>query len=187
MGLFLLSGAGAARTAHADVPAVAAPAIPSYSVTLTGYNAVPGQTDENPFETAAGTFSNSEIVAARSQDLAKELPFGTIIEITGPEKSSDTCGYRVVAPVIGYRVIEDTMNAKFTDRIDVLFSTHDNYVMGDGRTLNAGLVLGICKDVTIRVVGRLDLSHPDRLPKTQAALVAFVKGVPNSAPALALK
>mgnify|MGYP001610333535 CR=1 FL=1 len=159
---------------------VAPKALPSYAVTLTAYNAVPEQTDENPFETASGAYSNPEVVAARSQDLALELPFGTIIELEGSDISSrNTCGYDVVAPVIGYRVIADTMNARYTNRIDVLLGTKANYATMDKGMKNAAQVLGICKGVTVRVVGYVD---SNRIPKTQSQLAALVKG--NTALAL---
>jgi 3D (Asp-Asp-Asp) domain-containing protein len=148
-----------------------APVIPSHPVTLTAYNAVPGQTDENPFETASGAYSNPEVVAARSADLADELPFGTIIELDGSNASKETCGYSAVAPLIGYRVIEDTMNPRYTYRLDVLFDTKANFIRTDGTKTNAANVLGICKGVTYHVVGHVDINH---IPKTQAALVALI-------------
>lgn len=173
MGLLLLSSGAPAQKSAAPLP--------TYAVTLTAYNAVSGQTDENPFETASGAYSNPEVVAARSQDLADELPFGTIIEIEGSNISSEnTCGYSVVAPVIGYRVIEDTMNARYTSRVDVLLHTDKNYTTADKGMKNAAEILGICKGITVRVVGYVDADH---IPKTQAALAKLVKG----AAALALK
>jgi len=176
MGFFLLSGAAMATPAPAKVPV--AISLPSYSVTLTAYNAVPEQTDENPFETASGIYSNPEIVAARSQDLAKELPFGTIVEIDleGPVVSGNSCGYNIVEPIIGYRVIADTMNARYTDRVDVLFDTESNYTLVDGRVKNAGMMLGICKGVTVRPVGFINLNKTSRIPKTQSELAALVNG-----------
>ncbi len=151
------------------------PAAPGYAVTLTAYNAVPAQTDANPLETASGMFSNPEVVAARSQNLADKLPFGTIIELDGSNISSgDTCGYSVVAPLIGYRIIADTMNARYTDRLDVLFSTKAEYTTGDGREVNAANVLGVCKGVTFRVVGHVDINDMKDLPKTQSDLAALV-------------
>ncbi|MHB0865617.1 MAG: hypothetical protein ACYC1Y_01825 [Minisyncoccota bacterium] len=142
-------------------------------VTLTAYNAVPWQTDSNPLETASGAYSNPEIIAARSADLASELPFGTIIELDGSNVSSnDSCGYNVVAPLIGYRVIEDSMNARYTNRVDVLLGTQENYVKPNGSSMNAAEVLGICKGITVRVVGYVDINH---LPKTQAELAALVE------------
>jgi len=179
MGFFLLSGIQAPI-------APTAPTLPSYPVTLTAYNAVPEQTDESPFETASGIYSNPAIVAARSQDLSKELPFGTIVEldIEGPAAPDNSCGYNIVKPIIGYRVIADTMNARFTDRIDVLFDTESNYKLADGRTKNAGMILGICKGVTARVVGFINLNKTSRIPKTQAELSALVNGTSKT---LALK
>ena len=169
MGFLLLSGGATSNTAKAPV----APVVPSHTVTLTAYNAVPEQTDSNPYETASGAYSNPEVVAARSQDLRDELPSGTIIEIDGPSTMQNTCGYNVVAPIIGYRVIADTMNARYTDRIDILFSTSANYTLTGGKVRNAGTVLGICGGATVRVVGYVNIRH---IPKTQAALAALVIG-----------
>ena len=169
MGFLLFSGATMAMPAHAMAPK--ALALPSYLVTLTAYNAVPEQTDNDPLMTASGAYANSEVVAARSGDLADELPFGTIIEITGPSVLNNNCGYDIVAPIIGYRVIADTMNARYTSRIDILFHTEANYKMADGKIKNAGTVLGICNGANIRIVGRVDVNH---LPKTQRELATIV-------------
>ena len=177
MGFLLLSGSTLAVPAYA-----AAPTLPSYLVTLTAYNAVPAQTDSNPLETASGAYSNPAVVAARSQDLADKLPFGTIIELDGSNTSSgDTCGYGVVAPHIGYLVIADTMNARYTDRVDVLLGTKADYATADHGMQNAARVLGVCKGVTIRVVGYVDINH---IPKTQSELAALVS---NGDSTLALK
>ncbi len=167
MGFLLFSGAMTAAPAQATAPALPT----SYLVTLTAYNAVPEQTDSDPFETASGAYSNPEVVAARSGNLAQALPFGTIIEIDGQAKGENSCGFGVVAPLIGYRVIADTMNARYTDRIDVLFDTKDTYVMGDGHTEGAGSVMGICHGATVRVVGFVKIG---KIPKTQKELAALV-------------
>lgn len=189
MGFSLLAGATAfplmgataspahAQTAKVAPVALAAPIVPvagaAHIVAITGYNAVPEQTDSNPFETASGAYSNPEIVAARSQDLGGELPFGTIIELDGSTitSSKDDCGFSVVAPVIGYRVIEDTMNARYTNRLDVLFDTDVNFVSPNGHERNAADVLGNCRGVSYRVVGHVGINH---LPKTQAELAGLV-------------
>ena len=172
MGAFLLSS-----MVLAGSPAQAvAPSLPAYSVNLTGYNAVPSQTDGDPLITADGGPSNPSVVAARSRDLAAELPFGTIIELDGPTGAdSNNCGFDSVAPLIGYRVITDTMNARIHNTVDILFPIKANYILNDGRTINASWLLGSCKSVTIRVVGHIDLTHPDTLPTTQADLAALVQ------------
>lgn len=173
MGFFLLSGATMALPASANAPMMLA--LPGYAVTLTAYNAVPEQTDDDPLVTASGAYSNPEIIAARSVDLAQELPFGTIIKIEGPSVPGNSCGYDIVEPIIGYRVIADSMNARYTDRIDILFSTKSNYTMADGKVKNAGVVLGICNGAAVHIVGFIDLTHTKRIPKTQAELAAFVR------------
>jgi hypothetical protein len=68
------------------------------------------------------------------------------------------------------------MNVRYTDRIDILFNTNSNYIMGDGSTKNAGTILGICAGSSIHVVGHIDLTHPNHLPKTQDELAALVTG-----------
>ena len=178
MGFLLFSGLPAGK------PAPTTPELPNYAVTLTAYNAVPEQTDGDPFITASGSYSNSEVVAARSRDLADELPFGTIIEISGPTAPNNNCGYSIVAPIVGYRVIADTMNARYTDRIDILFHTESNYTMKGGKVKNAGTVLGICSGASIRVVGYVDITYPSRLPKTQKELIAIVNGDTSSSLAI---
>jgi len=195
MGFLLLSGGAqspvtpalvSAPSVQVSAAAASKPvkATASYPVTLTAYNAVPEQTDSDPTVTASGAFSNPEVIAARSRDLAGELPFGTIIEIDGSNASEGTCGYSIVEPIVGYRVIADSMNARFTDRIDVLFSTDSNYTMPDGKVKNAGIVLGICGGMTVRVVGYINITNPNRVPKTQAELVKIVRG---TASAIAIK
>ena len=175
MGFSLLSGAPMAFHSFANVPMVSS--LPKYEVTLSAYNAVPAQTDNDPFVTAAGIYSNPEIVAARSQDLAKELPFGTIIEIEVPESDlGNSCGFDIVEPIVGYRVIADTMNARYTDYIDILFSTKSNYTNANGIKKNASTVLGVCDNSTVRVVGFIDLKDSKRLPKTQNELASIVRG-----------
>ena len=168
VGFFLFSGVAAADPASAK-----APDLPTFSVHLTGYNAVPGQTDSTPDITSIGAYSNPEVIAARSQDLADVLPYGTVVEIDGPAATSTTCGYRAVSPLIGYRVIGDAMNSKIKNSVDVLFATSANYVTLSGREVNASTLLGSCDDVTIRIVGRVDINH---IPATAAALKQLIEG-----------
>jgi 3D (Asp-Asp-Asp) domain-containing protein len=171
MGFLLFSGAQAITPLVANTET--APTLPSYTVALTAYNAVPEQTSSHPLITASGAYSNPEVIAARSQDFASELPFGTIIELDGSNISSkNTCGFDVVKPHIGYRVIGDVLNAIYTKRIDILLDTKTNYVAPDGSLVNAANVLGICQDVTIRVVGFVAIAH---IPKTQDELAALVE------------
>src|SRR3989338_6823797 len=171
MGFLLFPGGTAALPARVPPPTV--PVRRAYAVPLPAYNAVREQTDSEPLVTASGAYSNPEVVAARSQDLAAELPFGTIIEIDGTAAAKRSCGYDIVKPLIGYRVIADTMHARYTDRIDILFSTKSNYTLAGGSVKNAGIVLGICNGAAVRVVGRVAVN---RIPETQAELAALVKG-----------
>ncbi len=152
---------------------------PSYEVSMTAYNAVPGQTDDDPFTTASGAYSNPEIVAARSQDLAEELPFGTVILIQPTDTSDPNCGFPVVAEKVGLRVVADVMNARMKQKVDLLFDTEDMVTVG-GREVNAARAFGICSNVKITVVGKIDMK---KVPKTQNELAQMISG---SGPVLAV-
>lgn len=157
MGLLFLTGTQSAWAAPDQNPL---DQLPSYSVTITAYNAVPSQTDSSPFTTASGAYSNPDIVAARSQDLADELPFGTVVAIVPSATSSPECGYSVVGDDVGLRVIADTMNARMHNKVDILLAHQ-----------SAARTLGVCKGMQVVVVGHIDVSH---MPKTQADLKALL-------------
>jgi 3D (Asp-Asp-Asp) domain-containing protein len=175
MGLLLLPNA-TTTVANAQPWTKGSPEAPTYnfqeySVSMTGYNAVAAQTDNTPGITASGLPVNPEIDAARSRDLAESLPFGTVIELVpGTATSTDWCGLPVVEDSIGYRVITDTMNARHTNFIDILFDTDDTVTVGK-RERNKAHAIGYCKDVQIRVVGHVDIKD---VPATQKALKAVV-------------
>ena len=136
------------------------------TVKLTAYNAVPEQTDGDPSVTASGLASNPEVMAARSHDLAKELPFGTVIALYRDGKDSPSCNFNKVSHLIGYRVIGDTMDTRWVKRIDVQFDEADKVKVG-GVRMNPSLALGVCSGVSVKVVGRLSLKH---IPDTQEEL-----------------
>lgn len=160
VGLFLWT-----PMASSSIEAAVQPELPTYTVAMTAYNAVPGQTDEDPLTTASGLYSDPDIIAARSVDLADELPFGTVIEITAAS-STPGCGLSLVDHQVGLRVIGDSMNARMRNKIDLLFDQHDTVKVG-GKWINPARALGICKSVQIRVVGKIDLKD---VPKSQDAL-----------------
>lgn len=147
-----------------------APVATSLTTKLTAYNAVPEQTSNNPFVTASGAFSNPEVVAARSNDLADKLPFGTVIQIERAGYDTPSCGYSKVESQIGYRVIADAMNQRIVNTVDVLLDQHKK-VSYTGSQINPARALGICGKVTIKVIGRIDV---DDIPSTQAELAQMV-------------
>ena len=173
MSTFILTGLMAFFILTGGAGHASAPEFTTIITSLTGYNAVPAQTDGDPTTTASGAYSNPNVVAARSRDLADTLPFGTVIQIMPTDERSDSCGLNVVGNDIGYRVIADTMNARITNTIDVLFAVGDT-IQYNGKAVNAARVLGTCSDVTVRIVGTIDLSRPSKLPKTQSELAAMV-------------
>lgn len=152
----------------------AAPEVALFPLTtkLTAYNAVPWQTDNDPFTTATGAFSNPEVVAARSSDLAYQLPYGTVIAIERTLPDTGACNYSTVKSQIGYRVIADAMNPRITNTVDVLLDQHQT-VSVHGRVVNPGIALGRCGQVTVRVVGKIAIKD---IPDTQAELAAMVTG-----------
>lgn len=175
-GVFVLSNFPAA-TALASSTGLDLSPEPTYQVldvTLTAYNAVEGQTDGSPDRTAIGVYSNPEVVAARSKDLADELPYGTVIDVVADPASTDpNCGLEAVHDRIGYRVIADAMHPRKREQVDILFDTTP--VRLNGKKLNPAVVLGYCKDVQIRVIGRID---PAKMPKTQTELAAMMGKAP---------
>ena len=158
-------------TPAVSAPAPTTPALPSYAVTLTSYNAVPSQTDGDPMTTASGLRSNPEVIAARSGDLATDLPFGTVIAIEHAGAYTNNCGCDKVDPLIGYRVVGDSMNSRFRSRVDVLLDQDDTVKVGSV-VMNPSRALGVCGDVTVHVVGFMKLSD---VPGTQAELVQMVQ------------
>lgn len=82
---------------------------PNYSqpeiiyVTVTGYSPSTDETDNTPWVTAANTLTRPGIVASN------DLPFGTKIKLP------TIFGEEV-------KVVEDRMNRRFSNRIDVVFS-----------------------------------------------------------------
>lgn len=143
-----------------------------YVVKLTSYNAVPEQTDGNPHETASGAYSNPEVVVARSVDLATALPFGTVIALERSTPDSENCRFAAVEHLIGYRVVADSMHSRKRAQIDVLLDASDT-VSVHGKATNPSLALGMCSEVTVRVIGRLKVAD---IPETQADLRTLVEG-----------
>lgn len=168
VGFFVYTGGATTTlpTTWATMKADPTPSYPTLQVAMTGYNAVPEQTDSDPYTTASGAYSDPDIIAARSRDLADELPFGTVIQVVPSASSTRNCGVNLVNDMIGLRVIGDTMNARFSQKIDILFDTADMVKVG-GKQVNAARALGNCKNITIQVVGRVD---PRKMPKNQIEL-----------------
>jgi 3D (Asp-Asp-Asp) domain-containing protein len=165
-GFFVFSGVhGLSAESLRKPEAPEVPIYQTYTVAMTGYNALPEQTDSDPFTTASGAYSDPDVMAARSVDLADELPFGTVIAVSGSE-TTPNCGIGLVEDQILLRVIGDSMHPRKRQQIDILFD-HTNTVLARGKQMNPALVLGMCKNIEISVVGFVDIK---RIPKTQAEL-----------------
>jgi len=177
-GFFVYGGLGAFSTSTTpQATSTPEPTYQTYKVTMTAYNAVPGQTDDSPEFTSIGVWTNPDIIAARSSDLADELPYGTVIDVL-PATTTPNCGYRFVSEKIGLRVIGDAMNARMRNKIDILMDDEPIRAQA-GMLRNPAKALGFCRDVQIVVVGHVDTKH---IPRTQTALAAAV-GLANLADA----
>lgn len=141
------------------------------TVSMTGYNAVAAQTDADPMTTASGARSNPDIVAARSVDLATELPYGTVIQIL-PSGRGSACGLSLVADDIGLRVIADSMHSRKRNQIDVMLD-EGAPIRVAGKDINPAIALGVCTEVRVRVVGKIDI---DTMPRTQRELARMLTG-----------
>jgi len=163
---FVTAGVGSTSLPIWTARASQALSYPAYQVTVTGYNATSGQTDSDPDTTASGAYADPDVVAARSRDLADELPYGTVISITPSATSSANCGYGLVDNRVGLRVIADTMSARMHNKVDILFDTGSHVKVG-GKTTSAARALGVCKNFTVSIVGYIDPAH---MPKDQLGL-----------------
>lgn len=162
-GLFLLSNS----TAGASAEAPKTIDYPSYTVSMTGYNAVPEQTDGDPFTTASGAYSNPEVVAARSVDLKEALPWGTVIEVVAHNDTKNpNCGFEVIEEYLGLRVVADSMHPRKRNQIDILLP-NEKTIFANKRWVNPAVALGVCKEIEIRVVGKVAIKE---IPKTQKEL-----------------
>ncbi len=184
-GFFVWSGIGISA-ATTSPEAVLPPVIEKVSITrelnksdartvkLTAYNALPEQTDDTPFLTGSGIPTNPEVIAARSQDMAAELPFGTVIALEAPHKSH-SCGFSTVEHLIGYRVIADSMHERKRNQIDILLDENDVVDIGVSgkpkKATNPAIALGLC-NVKMRIVGKIPLSA---VPSTQSELAMIVE------------
>ena len=171
----LTTQTAAVTIAEPVAPISAAPA-KAISVMLTGYNAVPEQTDGDPFTTASGAYSNPEVIAAVSKDLRYgALPFGTVIALES-NATDNNCGFGVVEHLIGYRVVADQMHERWEKKIDVLLDENDAVMIGvngqSKKAVNPAKALGKCRNITARVVGRIDIKD---MPKSQSELAMRVE------------
>jgi 3D (Asp-Asp-Asp) domain-containing protein len=79
------------------------------SVTLTAYSSTPDQTDDTPFIAASGAHVYDGMIAANF------LPFGTKVQI--PKLFGDKIF-----------TVDDRMNRRFTDRVDIWFPDRESAI-----------------------------------------------------------
>jgi len=101
-----------APTSVLEVENVNASYVRYHRVSMTAYSSTPDQTDSTPFITAANTYVRDGIVATNliNPDTGRRYAFGTRIRI--PELYGDKVF-----------IVEDRMNSRYTNRVDIWFST----------------------------------------------------------------
>lgn len=80
------------------------------NLTITSYRSVPAQTDNSPFYTSIGERVNNHGIAI-SQDLLKagRIHYGDVVYIDG----------------LGYKIVNDTMNIRMKNSVDVWLETKE--------------------------------------------------------------
>lgn len=147
-----------------------------FHLTMTAYNAVEQQTSRHPNITASSSSANAQIVVAVTPKLLKKLPFGTVVRFTySGSTQSQKCGFRYVQNRIGYRIVLDKMNPKMNRDLDILFGNNDMVNIEGGKRVNSSVALGTCRDVSIKIVGFIDMRNQP-LPETQNQLLRIIKG-----------
>ncbi len=96
-------------------------------VFATAYNSEVGQTDDSPFITATGTRTRPGVLAV-SRDLLRVFPYGTRVRLEDLTGNSPWLNGRTF-------IVEDTMNARFTNRIDLWMTSHSEAINWGGRSV----------------------------------------------------
>lgn len=99
----------------------------SLVVHATAYNSEAGQTDATPFITATGTRTRPGVLAV-SRDLLRVFPYGTRVRLDDLSGNSPWLSGRTF-------VVEDTMNARFTNRIDLWMGSRSEALSWGGRSV----------------------------------------------------
>ena len=92
-----------------------------YTVQVSGYNSEVGQTDDSPFITASGTHVRDGIVATNM------FPFGTVIKM--PKLYGDKIF-----------VVEDRMNKRYQNNVDIWFTDHAEALKLGRRTIQIEVI-----------------------------------------------
>lgn len=99
----------------------------SRTVYATAYSSEVAQTDSTPFITATGTRTRPGVLAV-SPDLLRSFPYGTRVRLEDPSGRAPWLSGRVF-------IVEDAMNARFTNRVDLWMGSRAQALQWGGRTL----------------------------------------------------
>ncbi|MCA9837001.1 MAG: 3D domain-containing protein [Trueperaceae bacterium] len=98
----------------------------SYSLTVksTAYNSLVEQTDDTPHITAIGTTTRFGIIAVSRDLLGQNIPYGSLVRLKDLGSWYNGRGYGKYQTMLdrqGLFIVEDTMNPRKTNQIDVWF------------------------------------------------------------------
>lgn len=119
------------------------------TMTLTSYRPIAEQTDDSPTYTSIGD-RTTKFGCAVSQDLLKDglVAYGDVLYVPG----------------YGFRIVNDTMNARHKKHVDLLVFTHNEEKAVGVRHLKVFKVSQPMEDLNVLQA----LSEVSRYPKSQA-------------------
>lgn len=115
---------------------------PVFTVRATAYNSLVSQTDAQPFITATGARTRWGIVAVSRDLLGTDLPYGSLVRLRDLGAYATGRGAGAYDALLDGFVftIEDTMNPRKTQQLDVWFAEYADAVRWGVRRLEVELV-----------------------------------------------
>lgn len=104
---------------------------PRFVLRATGYNSLPSQTNSEPFITATGARTRWGIIAVSRDLLSRDIPYGSLVRIKDLGSYNNGRGYGQYQSMLdeqGLFVVEDTMNRRKTQQIDVWFPEYNQAI-----------------------------------------------------------
>jgi 3D (Asp-Asp-Asp) domain-containing protein len=104
---------------------------PSFVLRATGYNSLPSQTNAQPFITATGARTHWGIIAVSRDLLSQDIPYGSLVRIKDLGGYNNGRGYGQYQSMLdeqGLFIVEDTMNRRKTQQIDVWFPEYNQAI-----------------------------------------------------------
>jgi 3D (Asp-Asp-Asp) domain-containing protein len=107
----------------------------------TAYNSLAAQTDSTPFVTATGARTRFGVVAL-SRDLLRRIPYGSIVRIEDLGNWANGRGrgaYNRMLSGVNF-IVEDTMNARKRNTVDVWMPTRRAAIQWGARQIRVTVI-----------------------------------------------